>query len=316
MSWSFWRAPRSQPTAALLGKHPSRPDFLRESCRGSRADALDSWLVSAAALLPTVAALPVTTFCHQLPNRSRALLGVLGPSQDSAGREFPVAIFRELGLDGWAGRGADVLGHCSSFLTAARELLEGLPQLELATVREALAELPELPAEPPEDSPVRRAAGASARDFLQSAFAAAPSGNAYYALSTLATAFSGGGATQLSLDCPIQRELDARSWLELAEQLNRGARSQPSWLLSDEPGRLLISIGPPAPELLCALSDPEYLYDELWPLTTTRQRAIEQAQTSLLAALPELAHIQDRPISIPELGARLARVSRAINESW
>jgi type VI secretion system protein ImpM len=319
MNWPWQRTPSLQPTAALLGKLPIRPDFVREGCRGGSADALDAWLVQAATQLHAqggpgpalgVDDLPVSWFCHCAPKQAHGLIGVLGPSRDSAGRAFPVAVFREFALSDWRKRLPGLLSEYRAFLDAGQTLLAALPTLSLEEIRARLAALPE---------PAARAADPRglellrAGPLLQRLFGTHPPGTLFYALSTFVSAFAEADAsTQLALECPVRDDNDARGWLELAAQLGPRSGSCPSFLLAREPARLFLSVAAPSAELLCALAQPDFKGASVWPLTTAHLPAIEHARSALMPVLPELAAEHGPSLSLRELGERLARAGAAL----
>jgi type VI secretion system ImpM family protein len=313
MNWPWRRTPSLQPTAALLGKLPSRPDFVREAAQGRAADALDAWLVQAAPLLHAadgtgVSHLPVCWFGHWTPKQTSALVGVLGPSRDSAGREFPVAVFREFALGDRRKHFAALLSEHAGFLDAAQTLLAALPNLSLDEIRARLVSLP-IPVQgtAPEIEPLQ------AGSRLQHLFETDPPGSLFYALSTFVSAFAGADATtQLAVDCPVRDAADARVWLALAAQLSVQNPACPSFLFAPEPARLLISVAAPGAELLCALAQPGFNGVRVWPLTTAHQPAIEHARNTLLPMLPELATEHGSSLSVRELGERLARAGAAL----
>lgn len=86
----------------LYGKHPTYREFLRLNASSPCVRALDQWLSAA---LPAAQRLisdwdrayvsaPAVSFL--LPHQGRCLLGVLTPSADSSGRQFPLVLFAEM----------------------------------------------------------------------------------------------------------------------------------------------------------------------------------------------------------------------------
>jgi type VI secretion system protein ImpM len=314
MRWVRSGSAALPPMAALLGKLPGRPDFVREACSGPCADALDAWLVKAAAPLcaaGTLAQLGSVSFCYCVRNRSRALLGVLAPSHDSAGRAFPVAVFRECNLAAWRAGLSELLLGAQDFLAAARALIGALPEVDASCVQELLRKLPELPSPAMRNPAPPRRAGS----FLRRVVGQHPPDGYFYALSTFLAAFADTARpVRLALDCPVHDELDAASWLELAARLSRRSSPCPSFLFAPTPARLLLSVSEPAPELLRALTDRSYACEQLWPLATVNRGAIECARAALSPILPELVSAQ-RDIDMRELAERLARASHGATRS-
>ena len=310
MIWRWSRRATVQPTAALLGKLPNHADFVREACPGAAADAFDAWLLAAAA--PRARATPEPTFgrdgvsfCFCVPSTERALLGVLSPSRDSAGRAFPVAVFREFALEHWRSEPAELLCRSQGFLAASHTLLQTLPELDRAGWRRRLGELPS----PADADSNDRAGQTQIGAFLRSMFAGDPPETCFYALSTLLSACSDARRTAaLTLECPVQAESDIGVWLALWARLDQRSRQGLSFLCSPRRARLLLSVRALDPALLRTLTgDAEPPCQQLWPLRTTNPEAITEARARLSPLLPELAS-QTRDLELHELVDRLERI--------
>jgi len=88
----------------LFGKLPTAPDFVRLSATDSRFDSFDPWLVSSVESAHgrggdewrrAFAAGPGYAFVYRAlgqPPEAPLLVGVLGPSADRAGRQFPLSV--------------------------------------------------------------------------------------------------------------------------------------------------------------------------------------------------------------------------------
>lgn len=93
--------PSGSPVVGLYGKHPSAGDFLRHNAGGPEIRELDQWLGNAVdagkRLLPrwseSYPSLFTASFLLDFDAASRALMGVMVPSQDAGGREFPLVVF-------------------------------------------------------------------------------------------------------------------------------------------------------------------------------------------------------------------------------
>jgi type VI secretion system protein ImpM len=313
MKWFSSRRETAAPLeAALLGKLPCRPDFVREGCSGAAADALDLWLLQGTEQLHAVHAaerLPSSFFC--LNSHPHALIGVLGPSSDSQGRQFPVAVFRQFDRAAYQAQLGQLFWGFGSFLHAAQQLISELPELALDEARARLSALPEL-------TPLTAAASDPQLESLRSAsffdglFGATPDHPQFYALYTLASAFAAQAGAGTALDCPIRGPLDARAWLELAAHLGRRHKLWPSFLFSPEKARLLISVASPPAELLCALAEPARVFERIWPLHTQSLTALDHARSSMLSNLPELGATPGIPL--PLLAERLAAFSASLSD--
>jgi type VI secretion system protein ImpM len=303
------------PSAALVGKLPTEPDFVRLGGRSACIEVFDAWLVHAAAPLcaaASVGSLRNLAFCFCLPKHSRALVGVLEPSQDSRGREFPVAVLLECNLEHWRTRLGELWQSAEPFRSAAQALILELGESSTSDIREQLSELPGLPT--PEVSSyedARLTSGENAGAFLRRTIGSSAAHNLFYAVSTLEAAFAEPKpAAGLAIDCPVRDANDTATWLQLASQLSLQSKLVPSALFSAEPARLVISAETPLPQLLRALVEPGPAREQLWPLTASDPTALEHARATLSPIVPELMSEQ-RDLTLDALAQRLTRTARA-----
>jgi len=125
--------PSRSAGVGLYGKHPGAGDFLRENASGPEISLLDEWLSAAidraGRVLPDFDAaygsLFSAGFLLGFPGEARAgsaLLGVMAPSRDEIGRQFPLIIFayvdQSLAADGF-----DAAPH-EPFIAAATSVLQ------------------------------------------------------------------------------------------------------------------------------------------------------------------------------------------------
>lgn len=312
MIWSLRRREAAPPSAAVLGKLPCRPDFVREGWQDPACEAFDRFLVQASPLLHEtggVARLPELLVLQCLPKQAHGLLGVVTPSHDAAGREFPCGVLcgfergargvapRELGGLWWK-RGA--------FIEAAQALLERAPTLDIAELR---AELPELPCNDEEPGAGPDMTSSEADNFRWTLFGEAGELEACYALYAFASAFA-AAQPGLSVMCPAPDELTARVWLELAAQAAARTDQGLCALYAPEKAWLSIAISAWSPAQLCALADPAYSHETVWPLSTPSAESRELARDALLTSSPRLAQLRSFPVA--ELADALARCSLAL----
>lgn len=290
-----WTGAAAARGAALFGKIPARPDFVRERFAGPSAQRLDQWLVKAMETLhASRGTLPpiMVRYAFSAPEAASLVVGVLSPSRDQVGRDFPVTIFCSVPQGAVLGQLAGVPLAFGPFLSAAEELIREVPALEAS---EVLARLDRLPAG---DGAALPAAGQRVTEVLRAADAREhiartlgdPDGSApAYAYYTVQAALRATSATNaVVLDCPIAIDVDLMAWLRLIERLGRG-RELPSffWCEAPEP-RLLLSLGAPSTQMLGFIADPAHGSARLWPLTTRRGDVAEQVRGSMVGQLPPL----------------------------
>ena len=281
--------------AALFGKIPARADFVRERCSDRAAQRFDQWLVKAIETLHGARmGLPpvMVRFAFYAEEERTLLVGVLSPSKDQVGRDFPISVFCSVPLGAGGEHLAGLPLAAGEFLSAAEDLIREIPAL---SAEETIARLDHLPApnaqslalggervgEALRSSDARELAGRTLGD---------PDGAApaygYYTFVTAARNAGAGGATVL--DCPIQIDVDLFAWLALAERLLRG-RGTPSFFWTEEPtARLLLALGPCSTQLLQFMADPTASSARLWPLVTTRAEIAEQVRATFASSLGAL----------------------------
>ena len=305
MIWSLLRKRETQPlTAALLGKLPCQADFVHEGFRGAAGDVLDAFLVQATPTLHQsvgVPSLPRAQLFQCLPKQAQGLIGLCAPSQDAAGRDFPVVVAHAFDRALWRARLGEIFWSFGPFLHGADDLVSRLPDLTLSDVRGELSALGGEPVEPGQGSPPP----AAAFDRTFGGDAAVQS----YALYAFASAFA-AGQPGLTLDCPAGDAPLARLWLELATRVAEATGTTICALYAPPEGRLLISVNGWTPSLLRALADPGFVGDQVWPLTTELAEARDNARHALQEASPALARPRGLPLA--ELCEQLARVAKSM----
>jgi len=278
----------------MVGKAPCHADFLRIHAASALAVQLQHWLADGVeAAHAARCGLPSGTafFLFTAPREKNVLLGVLGPSTDGVGRDFPLAVFAELPAPTAANQLAVLPTAFEPFLREGSRLLRDAAALDLTGLTERVRALPYPPPE----------ALARAKRHLQGMLTSKRGsdllspllrpgeepGGPYYALHAFRSACAGERHRQqdtanVVLECPLPPGLGPSVWLELATRLLRWPSIPPALLWSDtqEP-RLLLSLGAMTPELFLHLARPGHGGQRLWPLRTTRATAIEQATRAL-----------------------------------
>ena len=291
----FGRKKRSPPPAApgsgvgLYGKHPAAGDFLRVNATSQEVGLLDEWLSSgldrARRVLPDFEGAYGGLFsaafllCFSGDNRAGgALLGVMAPSRDEIGRQFPLIIFahlsRALSQQGFH------TAPCEGFLDAASRLLQrrnSMTRDELLRSVEALVS--------PDAASQATAAETLSAHLSQTPWLAAA--NTMFGLSApmqtgraldLVRQVNGGlradrPLPRYGLRCPLgqQAQGNAGFWLSLLRAgVTRPLQPGLLWSLAHHkaPSRLVIYPGACSSKAVPALLDPEWQDDGICDLAT------------------------------------------------
>jgi type VI secretion system protein ImpM len=284
--------------AALFGKIPARPDFVRERFAGAAAQRLDQWLVrSVETMLAARGTFPpvMLRYAFSSPDTASFVLGVLSPSRDQVGRDFPVTVFCSVTAASIVPSLVGVPLAFAPFFDAAEALIREVPALEAPEILARLEQLPVVDSGALPDAAQRALEalrGSDAREHLQrvlgDADGSAPA-YAYYTASAAVNATTPSNA--VVLDCPIAIDVDLLAWLKLAHALN-GGREPISFFWTEEPEpRLLISLGTPSTQVLSFVANRAHTSARLWPLTTSRADVAEQVRGSIAGQLAPV----DRP---------------------
>jgi type VI secretion system ImpM family protein len=272
----------------LYGKVASQPDFLRVGAGAFSQAALDRWLQDGMEVLRAErTALPSAPsgFLLAPAGAPVAFVGALAPSEDAAGRSFPLAVFAEIAREGLGEALPSLPATYASFVKEAAALVSAGTRLdgsELAARALALTSAARTPHVPTAWQ------GEPALPLI-AALGGSPTGIAY-ALRTLVAACDqvakgGSPATStITVDAPVPTPATGALWLEIAGRHLRSRDVVPSLLWTDGPdGHLLITLGPPSSTALAYLANPRHRSSRFWPLRTSVASAAERALADLTA---------------------------------
>lgn len=281
-------------SVGLYGKVASQPDFLRAGAGSFSQAGLDRWFQDAMETLRAESAsLPSTPTAFLLapPDSAVAFVGVFAPSTDAAGRVFPLVVFSELAAAGLSEQLPSLPSGTAPFLNDAVML----------TIAAAGTDGPTLAAQVQALKPAsitvsetgwRHQPRAVVVDALGGTSAALA-----YALRTLQMAVdrakTGGAAGNgLTIDAPAPTGEAVGLWLDVIRR-RLGPRTVPSLIWTEGvEGRLLITLGAPAPAALAYLANPRHRSSKLWPLRTSVASAADEA---LQALTPEQRRLVENP---------------------
>ena len=293
----------------VFGKLPAHAEFIRADTTEPAIPEIERWMDEAVGLLHrTSTALPEgpSYFAWRAAAGARTHVGVMVPSRDQVGRQFPLMIFAA--VDGGADFFPAFPVAFAPFLVEATALVSAAQTVDGPTVIEYARRLP-VPG-PMDIADARTAvddllARADVPDLFAAMFAGTPDGSRYYGLNTFVTACRGAhgqepGKASVTLDCPLG-DIPARAtWLELARRL-LGWRDNPSFFWTDGAhgahGRLLLPLGPPPPAMLGYLARGGAGSTKLWPLVTTNAAAIDSARNAMSPMLRGLVDAPGTPVA-------------------
>ncbi len=278
----------------LYGKVASQPDFLRAGAGSFSQAGLDRWFQEAMETLRAEGTgLPATPTAFLLapPDAAVAFVGVFAPSADAAGRAFPLVVFSEIPAAGLGDALPAVPAATAPFLNDAVMLTIAAATADGAALAAQVQTLrPALIA--PGDGAWRHQPRAAVLDALGGSPAALA-----YALRTLQMALDraktgGAAATGLTVDAPAPSGEAIGLWLEIIRR-RLGGRAIPNLIWTEGlEGRLLITLGAPAPAALAYLANPRHRSSKLWPLRTAAPTAADEA---LRALSPEQRRLVENP---------------------
>ncbi len=288
----------------IYGKIPAERDFVRVNAGAFLRAGLDSWFQEGLEHLQRERTrLPAEPACFVLSLAAGAqpFVGVLAPGEDALGRAFPVVIFSPLDSQGVREGFPRLPSRLASFCQASARLATAAHALATAQLAAEIDGLafglrPDVQALEPDALLVR-----SNSSELRAAVGELPEAAAY-ALSTLVAACSQARAQPsparvLVLDCPATSDELRTFWLELVRRhLGTGA-PMPSFLWTQESGRVLIALGPAPSLMLAYLADPDHKGSRRWPLRTLNQSARVNAAEKLSPAQKQVLSAGDASLA-------------------
>lgn len=267
-------APLGPGLVGLYGKHPAAGDFLKHNAGGPEVTQLDRWLAASLDRAQKILGqgfeeayqrLFTASFFFHYPQDERSqygLLGVMAPSRDQIGRQFPLVIFSQVD-PALALANLEGLPH-AEFLDEATRVLQRRNTL----TREALVQTVQR-IHPPDEASLKRARGRADEYLHRTAWDGAlsemlrpqsppPVGPALGTLEGVLRRVDGHAPLpRYGLRCPLgmQSEGNASFWLAFSRRKLR-VMLLPDLLWS--PDQLLLYLTPSSTKALTALLAPEW----------------------------------------------------------
>ncbi len=288
-----------------FGKIPERSDFVRVGYGDAHTRRFEAWLDEAYLRLREmggeVAEEPLL-FVVRFPDEPTVLVGGLGPSRDAVGRRFPLAFYQVLDWRVVGGRWSGLPFVMAPALEAGTALLRDVASFDAEKLRRRVESLWS-----PSPADLERGDAICANVLTQTPWlsvaarvlgAEQPLAAFAYAVQALRGAIAQPSGT---VECPVELDVDLFFWLELARRLHRGAALSLFWTEGAAP-RAILGVGAPLTPLLAAFAHRALELQQIWPLTTQRKAALDQALAAHAATLEPA-----REQTIGELFDALAR---------
>jgi type VI secretion system ImpM family protein len=292
---AFASLPRmKEPTVGLYGKIPAERDFVRINAGDFQQAGLDQWFAQGVECLHSERLHLLDEPVHfvLVAPTGDVFVGGLRPGEDGVGRSFPLVISVRLEarklIDAMP-LFSSVFGPFFEAATTVAEAARGLSTQDLVAQVDWLKQTLEQSAP---SLPLDELLAGSSFFELRVAIGGLNEGGAY-ALSTLALACEQStskppeSAKQTTtLECPTPTDGMRAFWLEMIRR--RLGSSAPTPSLMWTATRLLVALGPPPPQLLAFLANPDHKSQRYWPLRTSNPAANEKAVQSLAPAVSQL----------------------------
>jgi type VI secretion system ImpM family protein len=284
-----------EPAAGLYGKIPAERDFVRINAGDFQHAGLDQWFQQGVEGLHAERIFlrdEPTHFLLISPTTGDTFVGGFMPGEDAVGRHFPLVISVRLEARKLLEAlpiFSQIFGPFFEAATTVAEAARGLSAQDLAAQVDWLKQTLEQgnPALPLDEL----LAGSSFFE-LRVAIGSLSEGGGY-ALHTLTTACEQATAKPaesakqtITVECPTPTDGMRAFWLELVRRRLGPGAATPSLMWTSS--RLLIALGPPPPQMLSFLANPEHKSQRYWPLRTTSPAANEKAVQSLTPAQSQL----------------------------
>jgi type VI secretion system ImpM family protein len=292
---AFASLPRmKEPAVGLYGKIPAERDFVRINAGDFQHAGMDQWFAQGIECLHTERLhLPDegVHFVLVAPN-GETFVGGFRPGEDAVGRNFPLVISVRLEarkLVDALPLFPSVFGPFFEAATTVAEAARGLSTQDLVAQVDWLKQTLEQSAP---SLPLDELLAGSSFFELRVAIGGLKEGGAY-ALSTLATACGQSVAKPpesakqtVTLECPTPTDGMRAFWLELVRRRLGPGAPTPSLVWTST--RMLVALGPPPPQILAFLANPDHKSQRYWPLRTNNASANEQAVQALPSPLSQL----------------------------
>lgn len=257
--------------AGLYGKLPIAADFIRLNAGGFASGGFDRWLEDGMGAIHAAGGAlnnAFVTFFAYSASAPNAVIGMLGPSVDKVGRNFPAALFAYLdpALTSASAFAAEAVG---SFLFEA--------QAHVACLAQASAAPPVNEMDVPNGEAqlnavaewARQLAAANLHETLTMVFDSADGDGWIQAVGTCLAACSSSKSqfpdkALVTLELPAGDDRARDFWLALVSSALAWPTGAPSWLWDSDSNRLLVALGPPTPALFVALAMPGWAGARHW----------------------------------------------------
>src|SRR4051812_41631221 len=226
-------------SVALLGKAPCQGDFIRWNAADPVSAQFHKWLEEGhEAVRRANLTLPAEPICfvYTAASGRQALVGMMAPSSDKVGRQFPLCVYVPVDLGPVAGNAATLQGSHQAFFAAAKQLLADSARLSADELTRRMEALNAHAAgdTAAADTYRRRALAAPASSLVkQFTGDGAPAGAQYYAFRTFMMACAAERGKEpakpgVTLDCPFPEETGPYPWVEMARRLLQWRGMTPS----------------------------------------------------------------------------------------
>jgi type VI secretion system protein ImpM len=286
-------AASERDTVGIYGKIPAQGDFVRVNASDGAAHALDQWVQESLEALQRggveLPQEPVYFLYHGANAALPGVAGVLVPSRDSVGRQYPLIVFARVEPGFLATRFSGVPTGYDLFLHDAARMLESVERLDAPSIA-ARARALRVPS-PHElaqvDVVCNHVLQTTAAGDVQWRLFGDPNGaKQYYAFKTAIeacdTTRTRPPRVPITLDCPVASDVDLFLWLEVARRRLYGSPVVPSFVWTEGASpRLLLTLGAATGTSLRFMAKPSDTANQLWPLVTTRADMIEQSRQTI-----------------------------------
>lgn len=283
-----------EPSVGLYGKILAERDYVRINAGDFQHAGMDQWFQHGVECLHTehtrLADEPAS-FLLVAPG-GEIFVGAFRPGEDAVGRNFPLVISVKLEARQLTEALPLLPTIFGPFLEAAGTVAEAARGLSAHDLAAQVDWLKETLGHTTDSLPLDALLAGSSFFELRVAVGGLKEGAAY-ALHTLGSACEQAVAKPadslkhtVTLDCPTPTEGMRAFWLELIRRRLGAAATTPSLMWTAN--RLLVALGPPPPQMLAYLANPEHKGSRYWPLRTSNLAANEKAEQALTPAQAQL----------------------------